>query len=164
MRFSNLLYRAEKRTWYLSIEDGKWKSTRGPDLIMERYFHACNSFTFNNELILAVVGGNSLSGSNFNEFLSYDLIDSQWNNLGAELDLSSDKNLNGQLLVSNGETLFYINTLENVFYRLEYTTFTEGFKWTKMNQTLENPRNFAVGVLIPDSLAICNNTAVEIKV
>ena len=136
-------------------------------MIMHRFHHACSSFRPFNELILVVVGGtltDPTSIANFNEFLSYDLIDSQWNNLGAELDLSSDKNLNGQLLVSNGETLFYINTLENVFYRLEYTTFTEGFKWTKMNQTLENPRNFAVGVLIPDSLAICNNTAVEIKV
>ena len=145
----------------MSLEDGKWKSTRRPDLIMERYFHACNSFTFNNELILAVVGGNSLSGSNFNEFLSYDSDDPQWDNRDTELDFPFGDHYHSQLLVSNGDTLFFVDTWNNVFYRLE--CFEEGFQWIKMNLTLETPRYEAIGVLIPDELTNCTMTTIEIK-
>ena len=146
----------------MSLEDGKWKSTHGPDLIMERYFHACNSFTFNNELILAVVGGNSLSGSNFNEFLSYDSEFPEWDNRDIELDLPLDEGFNSQLLVSNGETLFYVDTWINIFYRLEWN-FEGKFEWVKMNMRLETPRYEAIGVLIPDELTNCNKTEIEIK-
>ena len=148
----------------MSLEDGKWKSTRGPDLIMERYFHACNSFTFNNELILAVVGGSTLSGSNFNEFLSYDSEDpqAQWDNRDTELDLPFDDDYYSQLLVSNGDTLFYVDTWNNVFYRLEWN-FEEGFEWIQMNLRLKARRELAFGVLIPDELTVCNKTAFEFK-
>ena len=129
---------------------------------MQRYLHSCSSFIAFNELILAVVGGVSNS-SNFNEFLSYEDEDHQWDNRHTELDLPADYNYNGQLLVSNGETLFYINTFENVFFRLEYTGFQEGFEWIPMNLKLETPRQFAVGVLIPDKLTDCNKTTIEIK-
>ena len=66
--------------------------------------------------LLAVVGGLSNAGYNFNEFLSYDNEDAQWDNRDAELDLHLPDGdgyggYSGQVLVSNGETLFYINTL-----------------------------------------------------
>lgn len=154
--------RVENRTWYLSLEDGGWNSTLGPDMIMSRWKHSCSSFIFLNELILVVVGGVSNSGFNFNEFLSYESEDSQWDNRDTELDLPSDYDYSGQILVSNGETLFYINTLENVFFRLEYTGFEDGFQWIPMNLNLETPRQFAVGILIPDELANCSKT-IEIK-
>ena len=130
-----------------------------------RYFHACGSFTFKNELILAVVGGatytSTTSDSNFSEFLSYDSEDPHWDNRGTELDLLSNNDLSGQLLVSNGDTLFYINTLENVFFKLGHTL--EGFEWIQMNLRLETPRQFAIGVLIPDELTNCNKTEIKIK-
>ena len=142
----------------MSLEDGKWKSTRGPDLIMERYFHACNSFTFNNELILVVVGGYLFYGSNFSELLSYDSEHPQWDNRDTELDLPFDDDYNSQLLVSNGDTLFYVDTWNNVFYRLEWN-FEEGFEWIQMNLRLKARREHAFGVLIPDELTACKKTA-----
>ena len=132
-------------------------------MIMQRYLHSCSSFIAFNELILAVVGGVSNSGSNFNEFLSYDNEDAQWDNRDTELDLPPDYDYSGQVLVSNGETLFYINTLKNVFFKLEWTGFEDGFQWIPMDLKLQTPRQFAVGVLIPDELTDCNKTAIEIK-
>ena len=148
----------ENKTYILSLEEGgRWQFTPGLEMSMNRYFHACGSFTFNNELILAVVGGatytSTTSNSNSSEFLSYDSEDSHWDNRGTELDLLSNYDLSGQLLVSNGETLFYINTLENVFFKLGHTL--EGFEWIQMNLRLETPRQFAIGVLIRDELTDC---------
>ena len=79
------------------------------------------------------------------------------------MDLLSNYDLSGQLLVSNGETLFYINTLKNVFFRLEWTSFEGGFEWIQMNLRLETPRQFAIGVLIRDELTNCNKTEIKIK-
>ena len=152
----------EKRTWYLSLEDGEWNSTRGPDMIFNRYQHACNSFTFNNELILAVVGGAANAAFNVSEFLSYYSEKPQWDNRDTELDLPYYPQAYAQLLVSNGETLFYINTWTNVFFRLKWN-FEEGFQWVAMNLRLETQRGYAVGVLIPDTLTNCTKTAIEIK-
>ena len=131
---------------------------------MYRYFHACSSFTFDDELILAVVGGVTDTSpasywSNSSEFLSYYSEAPKWDNRGTELDLHSDYNY-GQLLVSNGETLFYINTMINTFYRLEHT-FQGGFEWIRMNLSLETPRQYAIGVLISDELANCTKTAIN---
>ena len=132
-------------------------------MIMHRFLHSCSFFTFNDERILAVVGGSGLgSNSNFSEFLSYDSENSFWDNRNTELDLPGPvHDLRGQLLVSNGETLFYINTVENVFFRLEWTNFVDGFQWIPMDVRLETPRVFAVGVLIPDELTDCNKTAIN---
>ena len=137
-------------------------------MILKRFYHACNSFSVGNELILAVVGGTVTSaqtGADSNEFLVYnpenDFVDPNWSNLGATLDLPHTQN--GYLLVSNGETLFFINTQGNAFWRLENTGL-DGYKWINMSQRLETPRSYAVGVLIPDELASCNNTAIEIQV
>ena len=71
--------------------------------------------------------------------------------------------MHGYLLLSNGETLFFINTYGNTFYRLEDKGW-DGYKWINMSQKLETPRSYAVGVLIPDELASCNNAAIEIQV
>ena len=138
-------------------------------MILKRFYHACNSFSVGNELILAVVGGTVTSaqtGADSNEFLVYnpenDFVDPNWSNLGATLDLPHT--LNGCLLVSNGETLFFINTQGNAFWRLENTGGLDGYKWINMSQRLKTPRSYAVGVLIPDELASCNNTAIEIQV
>ena len=138
-------------------------------MILKRFYHACNSFIDENGLTLVVVGGtvtSSQTGANANEFLVYnpenDSDDASWDNLGGTLDLPHTQN--GYLLVSNGETLFFINTQGNAFWRLENTGGFNGYEWIKMDQRLETPRSFAVGVLIPDRLASCNNTAIEIQV
>ena len=132
-------------------------------MIMGRYFHGCSSFTFDDELILAVVGGDTPAYLNItSEFLS-DFTSSHWDGRGAELDLPSETAETYQsILVSTGETLYYVNTHHNVFYILEHT-FQDGFKWIKRNLRLETPRNFAIGVLIPDELTNCTKTAIEIK-
>ena len=137
-------------------------------MIFKRFHHACSSFSVLDKLILAVVGGtvaSAQSGANANEFLTYDLstntLNSNWDNRNATLDLPHT--MHGYLLLSNGETLFFINTYGNTFYRLEDKGW-DGYKWINMSQKLETPRSYAVGVLIPDELASCNNAAIEIQV
>ena len=132
-------------------------------MIADRAQHACNSFTFKitNDLILAVVGGALSSEYPFNEFLTYGSEDSQWSNDRSELDIPLENHAYGHLLLSNGETLFYVNTFFNNFYRLSLE-FDE-YKWVEMNMRLETPRKYAIGVLIPDKLANCKNTTAEIK-
>ena len=158
--YKNDFYSREKRTWFLTLEDGKWNSTRGPDMITDRSQHACNSFTYkiNNELILAVVGGALSTDYPFNEFLAYGSEDPQWSNNNTELDIPLENYDYGHLLLANGETLFYINTFFNIFYRL--TLDFNGYKWVEMNMRLETPRQFAIGVLIPNELTNCTKTAV----
>ena len=137
-------------------------------MIMGRYFHGCSSFTFDDELILAVVGGAVVETSsytnyttNFNEFLSYNSPSDGWDNRGTELDLPPDVSMASEaILVSNGETLYYVNTRHNVFYILDHS-FHDGFEWIKMDLKLEIPRDFAIGVLIPDELTNCTKTAIE---
>ena len=136
-------------------------------MILKRFYHACNSFIDENGLTLVVVGGtvtSSQTGANANEFLTYDLstntLNSNWDNRNATLDLPHT--MHGYLLLSNGETLFFINTYGNTFYRLEDKGW-DGYKWINMSQKLETPRSYAVGVLIPDKLTDCNKTTIEIK-
>ena len=64
----------------------------------------------NNELILAVVGGALSTDYPFNEFLAYGSEDPKWSNNNTELDIPLENYDYGHLLLSNGETLIYINT------------------------------------------------------
>ena len=133
-------------------------------MIMGRYLHGCSSFTFDDELILAVVGGVIVDYNvtvNFNEFLSYNSTSPKWDNRGTELDLPASDEETASILVSNGETLYYVDTNHNIFFRLEFT-FEGGFEWIQMNLKLKTPRFFAIGVLIPDELTNCTKTAIEI--
>ena len=57
-------------------------------------------------------------------------------------------------LVSNGETLFYINTKDNVFLRMD-CEWINSCMWIEMEQKLQIPRFGAVAKLIPDHLAEC---------
>ena len=58
-------------------------------------------------------------------------------------------------LVSNGETLFYVNTYDNVFLRMECESINSCI-WIEMEQKLQIPRSNAVVKLIPDHLAECS--------
>ena len=59
-------------------------------------------------------------------------------------------------MVSNGDILFYINTNDNVFLRLDCQSLQD-CHWITMDQKLEFPRVNAVVSLIPDSLTNCTN-------
>ena len=59
-------------------------------------------------------------------------------------------------MVSNGDNLFYINTGDNIFLRLECTSLQD-CHWITMERKLEIPRyNRPVVSLVPDELVECN--------
>ena len=61
----------------------------------------------------------------------------------------------GHEMVSNGDRLFYINTDDNIFLRLECTSLQD-CQWISMEQKLESPRYDAVVSLVPGELVECN--------
>ena len=62
----------------------------------------------------------------------------------------------GHQMVSNGDTLFYINTSENVFLQLVCYESLEDCHWKTLASKLQIPRASAFATLIPDHLANCN--------
>ena len=62
----------------------------------------------------------------------------------------------GHQMVSNNDILFYINTNDNIFLRLDCQSLQD-CHWISMDQKLEFPRVNAVVSLIPDTLSNCTN-------
>ena len=62
----------------------------------------------------------------------------------------------GHQLVSNGDSLFYINTNENIILQLQCHHLLQNCYWITMEQKLEIPRKYAVVSLVPDELVECN--------
>ena len=56
----------------------------------------------------------------------------------------------GQEMVSNGDNLFYINTISNIFLKLECFSLVDCY-WATMEQKLTETRERAVVSLIPNS-------------
>ena len=69
--------------------------------------------------------------------------------------MPDDYDHGGHQMVSNGDSLFYINTVNNIFLRLECTSLQD-CHWITMEQKLEFPRYGAVVSLVPDELVECN--------
>jgi len=70
--------------------------------------------------------------------------------------LPDDYYYEGDEMVSNGDSLFYINTYDNIFLRLE-CTLLQDCHWITMEQKLEIPRaSKPVVSLVPDELVECN--------
>ena len=57
---------------------------------------------------------------------------------------------NAHKIVSKDESLYYINTFTNVFYKLVCSKSIEDCTWEKFGQTLEYPRQAAVALMLPD--------------
>ena len=70
--------------------------------------------------------------------------------------LPDDYDGTGHQLVSNGDSLFYINTNENIFLQLQCHHLLQNCYWITMEQKLEIPRKYAVVSLVPDELVECN--------
>ena len=71
--------------------------------------------------------------------------------------MPDDYSNSGHQLVSNGDTVYYINTEDNIFLELKCSGSIQDCDWIKMDQKLEFPRSNAVATLIPDHLATCTN-------
>ena len=61
-------------------------------------------------------------------------------------------------MVSNGNNLFYINTVDNVILQLTCTNSLEDCQWNILASKLEIPRKFAFLTLIPDHLTLCSTS------
>ena len=70
--------------------------------------------------------------------------------------LPTNYNVIAHEIVSNGETLFYINTYDNVFLQLMCDESLEGCHWDTLASQLEFPRESAFITLIPNHMADCN--------
>ena len=143
-----------KHTWYFSIKNESW--TPGPEMNEPRNWHACSSFVLNNTVYPIVAGSESNSTTRKSvEFLDLSSDSPHWI-AGPELDfLHSDVFTVGHHLVTNGETLFYISTTDNMFFQLECETIKE-CKWIQLLRELEHIRIAAIVALIPDDLTDCS--------
>ena len=70
--------------------------------------------------------------------------------------MPAEYNYKGHKMVSNGDTLFYINTVDNVILQLTCTNSLEDCQWNILPSKLEIPRKSAFVTLIPDHLTDCN--------
>ena len=65
-------------------------------------------------------------------------------------------NAYGHEMVSNDETLFYINTYDNVFLQLTCNESLEDCHWDTLAAKLQISRCDAFVTLIPDHMTDCN--------
>ena len=71
--------------------------------------------------------------------------------------MPAEYNYKGHKMVSNGDTLFYINTVDNVILQLTCTnSLLEDCQWNILASKLEIPRKSAFVTLIPDHLTLCS--------
>ena len=141
---------AFKQTWFYSTLNGSWREA--PEMLQERYDHGCSSFWLNGIQIAVVSPGYPNKGKSV-EFLNLQQEPLQWI---SGPDLTDEYNLTGSALVSNGETLFYVNTINNVFLQLICEASLEDCHWKTLASRLQDSRYGAFVTLIPDSLANCS--------
>ena len=108
-----------------------------------RHGHPCAALKINNKQVIVI--GDQSKRVDF-------LIQNEWISGPSLPDFYYD---GAHELVSNGETLFYINTYDNVFLRMECESINSCM-WIEMEQKLQIPRYGAVAKLIPDHLAECS--------
>ena len=140
-------------TWFLESNSVTWKI--GPSLLDARAEHACGLFTFSNSEVLIVAGGNF---ENNKPVLTTELL-----NL-AELDDNNGWQPgpmlpdgiamgSGHTIVSNGESLYYINTFYNEFYELICLESLTNCTWARLyDAKLNYPRHYAVALMLPDDM------------
>ena len=118
----------------------------------ERYQHGCSSFWLNGTQIVVVPPGRPNGGKSV-EFLNLQQKPPQWI---SGPDLPGEYEPKGSELVSNGETLFYVDTIENVFLQLICEASLEDCHWKTLASHLQYSRLGSFVTLIPDSLANCS--------
>ena len=106
--------------------------------------HPCAALKMNNTKVIVIADRSRSKRVDF-------LIQNEWISGPSLPDFYSD---GAHQLVSNGETLFYINTEDNVFLRMDCESINSCM-WIEMEQKLRIPRFGAVAKLIPDHLAEC---------
>ena len=62
----------------------------------------------------------------------------------------------GHEIVSDGNTVYYVNTKSNVILKLECSCDLESCGWTEMEQKLSNPRSYSLAFLVDDELTDCS--------
>ena len=62
----------------------------------------------------------------------------------------------GHEIVSNGETVYYVNTVDKVILKLDCPTDLKSCKWTILEQKLESSRQRALAFIVPDELTECS--------
>ena len=139
-----------KQTWWFYSTLNEWNA--GPEMLQERNDHGCSSFWLNGTQIVVVSPGEPNFGKSI-EFLNLQQEPLQWI-LGP--DLPGQYEPTGSELVSNGETLFYVNTFENVFLQLICEGSLESCQWNTLASHLQYLRFGSFVTLIPDSIANCS--------
>ena len=139
-----------KETYFLPNYSNLWEN--GPDLMYKRREHACGLFAFANSDVLIVAGGFSENSSLSTELLKVGEDEMKWQpgpELPQEVLLHG-----GHTIVSNGESLYYINTVVNVFYELICLESLSTCKWEQLyDAKLNYPRHLAVALMLPDDMA-----------
>ena len=123
----------KKSTWLFSSFDHQW--SQGPEMIVARDFHACNSFVHNGDKILVVVGG---SISRTIEFLNYDGSTNEWIQGPS---LPEYYNHHFHRLVSYKDNIYYINTFDNVILLLECKEAIDDCQWILLEQEKFSRKN-----------------------
>lgn len=142
---------ARSETWFLAKGSSEWKPE--PDLISARSGHACGSFTFNNNTVLVIsgkTGGQIISST---EFLNLGEENRAWQ-LGPQLPYVSVEQY-GHRIVSNEESLYYINTFGNMFYKLmcpDPELLSNCYWESLINAELKYPRSWAVALMLPEDM------------
>ena len=121
-------------------------------MLQERFDHGCSSFWLNENQIVVVSPGYPNEGKSV-EFLNLQQKPLQWI---SGPDLPGEYEPSGSALVSNGETLFYVNTINNVFLQLLCEGSLESCQWNTLASHLQYSRFGSFVTLIPDSLANCS--------
>ena len=139
-----------------SLDNATW--TPGPDMIEARSWHACGTFQLNGTMIPVVAGSNSETCTTV-EFLDLNREEPQWIR-GPDLLVSTTGGgfNRGHHIVSNEETLFYINTIKSLILRLECSSI-ENCQWVELNRQFQFiTRNAGIVALVPDELTDCSET------
>ena len=136
-------------TWYFNTIKNTW--TPGPSMVYSRVYHACAAVQIHGTKVLMVAGNTYGEDSNAVEILIEN--SSSWIP-GPSLP-NTYLDFLGHKLVSNGEALYYLNTVTNLIFHLECESI-DSCKWVELEQKLDmGPRQEAIAVFIDDDLADC---------
>ena len=136
-----------------------------------RRFHGCGSFNLENELVFIVAGDLTTLNSKSVEFLIPSDTEPEWMSGNKSyvhpciydiIFIFSGPNLpenysgGSHEIVSDGNTVYYVNTNSNVILKLECPNGLDSCSWTEMDQKLINPRFQSLAFLVDDDLTECS--------
>ena len=138
-----------KETWFLAKNSYSWESR--PNLMFARKEHPCALFAFSNTEVLIVAGGNSEGKAlRSTELLILGDDENGWQPgplLPEFVYMRSDT------IVSNGESLYLLYSLGNVFYELRCIESLTNCRWEPLhNVKLRYPRHWGIALMLPDHM------------